>query len=245
MQETLNIHSIESFGTQDGPGIRMVVFLQGCHFKCLYCHNPDTIPLEGGKQHDIEDLVKRAVNMKSYFGKTGGVTVSGGEPLLQSKQLIPFFKALKKAGIHTNVDTNGRVLNGFTKTLLDKYTDLVMLDIKHMDNSIHFRLTGKYNLSTLRFAEHREQSEKPMWLRYVLVPGWTDQEEHLHALGRHFQNYKTIEKVELLPYHNLGVHKWAEMGWDYQLSDITENSPEQIEKAISILSQYFSKLVVK
>ena len=130
------VHSVESFGTHDGPGIRMVVFLQGCKLRCLYCHNPDTIETTGGIDVHIEDLVQKAVHMKDYFGEKGGVTVSGGEPLLQSKELIHFFQRLKEEGIHTNVDTNGRILNHFTMTLLDDYTDLVMLDIKHMTVSI-------------------------------------------------------------------------------------------------------------
>ena len=240
----LRVHSIESFGTHDGPGIRMVIFLQGCKFKCLYCHNPDTIPFDGGQFYPKEHLLRRAINMKSYFGNEGGITVSGGEPLIQSQQLIPLFKALKEEGIHTNVDTNGRVLNEHTKVLLDEYTDLVMLDIKHINNDWHKKLTGVSNENTLRFAEYREQSGKPMWLRYVLVPGWSDQEEYLHQLGKHFVNYKTIEKIELLPYHKLGVHKWEEMGWKYQLKNVPENTKEQIEKAQHILEQYFKVVKV-
>ncbi|MDA3853409.1 MAG: pyruvate formate-lyase-activating protein [Bacteroidales bacterium] len=241
----LRVHSIESLGTQDGPGIRLVYFLQGCKFKCLYCHNPDTIPMEGGLTYKIEHLMKRAINMKSYFGKTGGITVSGGEPLLQSEQLIPLFKRFKEEGIHTNIDTNGRVLNQHTKVLLDDYADLVMLDIKHIDPIWHKKLTGMNNEATLHFAEYRENSGKAMWLRYVLVPGWSDQEEHLHALGQHFKEYKTIERIELLPYHKLGVHKWKEMGWKYELAEVPENTEEQVQKAASILSQYFEVVKVK
>lgn len=244
MQQDLRVHSIESFGTHDGPGIRMVIFLQGCKFKCLYCHNPDTIPFDGGLFYKMEHLLRRAVSMKSYYGQEGGVTVSGGEPLIQSKQLLPLFKALKKEGIHTNVDTNGRVLNSNTKILLDEYADLVMLDIKHMNDEWHRKLTGVTNANTLKFAEYREQSGKPMWLRYVLVPGWSDQEEYLHELGQHFKDYKTIEKVELLPYHKLGVHKWKELGWEYKLADVPENTEEQIKKARNILSLYFDNVKV-
>lgn len=243
--QDLRVHSIESFGTQDGPGIRTVIFLQGCKFKCLYCHNPDTIPMEGGLFYKLEHLLRRVVNMKSYYGKRGGVTVSGGEPLIQSEQLLPLFKALKEEGIHTNIDTNGRVLNAHTKELLDNYTDLVMLDIKHMDPVWHKKLTGIDNASTFRFAEYRENSGKAMWLRYVLVPGWSDQEEHLHALGQHFKDYKTIERIELLPYHKLGVHKWEEMGWKYELLDVPENTEDQVERASSILLQYFKEVKVK
>lgn len=245
MVQDLRVHSIESFGTQDGPGIRMVVFLQGCKFKCLYCHNPDTIPMEGGLFYKMEHILRRAVSMKTYYGKQGGVTISGGEPLIQSEQLLPLFKALKAEGIHTNIDTNGRILNENTKILLDDYTDLVMLDIKHMDPAIHKKLTGMDNAASLRFAEYRENSGKPMWLRYVLVPEWSDQEEYLHALGQHFKDYKTIEKIELLPYHEFGIHKWEELGWKYELEGTPENTEEQVAKAAAILSQYFKEVKVK
>lgn len=243
---TLRVHSIESFGTHDGPGIRMVLFLQGCTMKCLYCHNPDTIPMEGGTEHDIEDLVRRAKNMKTYFGKQGGVTVSGGEPMVHSKQLIPFFKRLKEEGIHTNIDTNGTILTQTAKELLDEHADLVMLDVKHFDPEMHEKMVGEGRKveQTLKFAKHREESGKPMWLRYVLVPGYTDQEEPLHALGQHFKDYQTIEKIEIQPYHKLGNHKWESMGWEYPLEGVEENTPEQIEKARAIFAQYFKEVKV-
>ncbi|MDC1106264.1 pyruvate formate-lyase-activating protein [Prolixibacteraceae bacterium] len=243
--ESLSVHSIESFGTHDGPGVRMIIFTQGCKFKCLYCHNPDTIPMDKGTKYELEDLVRRAINMKGYFGKLGGVTVSGGEPLIHSKGLIPLFKRLKGEGIHTNIDTNGRILNAHTKELIDNYADLVMLDIKHINNEWHKKITGGHEVTyPLRFAEHREASGKPMWIRYVLVPGWTDQPEYLHELGNHFKDYQTIEKIEIQPYHQLGVHKWESLGWKYQLSDVEENSDEQLLKAKEILSEYFKEVKV-
>lgn len=244
MKTKLRLHSIESFGTHDGPGIRMILFLQGCNFKCLYCHNPDTIPMHGGSEHEIDELVKRTLNMKSYFGKKGGITISGGEPLNQSEALIPLFQRLKEEGIHTNIDTNGRVLNEATKDLLDNYTDLVMLDVKHIDSEWHKRLTGVDNKTTFAFAKYREESGKPMWIRYVLVPGWSDQPEHLKALGEYFKNYKNIEKLELLPYHKLGNHKWEEMGWEYKLEDTPENTEEQIQAAYNILAPYFKEVKI-
>jgi pyruvate formate lyase activating enzyme len=211
----------------------------------LYCHNPDSIDTHGGQEHKIDDLVKRAVNMKSYFGKKGGVTVSGGEPLLQSKELIHFFQRLKEEGIHTNIDTNGRVLNHFTKELLDEYADLVMLDIKHMTEEGYQFLTGAKNKeTTFKFAAHREASGKKMWLRYVLIPGITNKPELLHAMGQHFKNYKTIEKIELQPYHKLGVHKWEALGWEYQLKDIKENTEEELKEAATILNKYFKEVKV-
>ncbi|MCH4552439.1 MULTISPECIES: pyruvate formate-lyase-activating protein [Aestuariibaculum] len=241
----LNVHSVESFGTHDGPGIRMVVFLQGCKLKCQYCHNPDTIDTHGGEEYHIEDLVQMALKVKPYFGKKGGVTVSGGEPLLQSKALIPFFKRLKEEGIHTNIDTNGRILNHFTEELLDSYADLVMLDIKHMTEEGFETLTGAKNKeTTFNFAKHREASGKPMWLRYVLIPGITNKPELLQALGEYFQNYETIEKIELQPYHKLGIHKWEALGWEYPLMDARENTEEEINDAVQVLQNYFKEVKV-
>lgn len=223
----------------------MVVFLQGCKLKCLYCHNPDSIDTHGGQEQNIEDLVNRAIHMKSYFGKKGGVTVSGGEPLLQSKELIHFFQRLKEEGINTNIDTNGRILNHFTKKLLDDYADLVMLDIKHMTEEGYQYLTGAKNKeTTFKFAAYREASGKKMWLRYVLIPGITNKPELLHAMGQYFKNYKTIEKIELQPYHKLGVHKWDALGWEYQLNNIKENTEEELNEAATILKEYFKEVKV-
>jgi len=239
------VHSIESFGTHDGPGIRLVIFLQGCKLKCQYCHNPDTIDTHGGQEYHIDDLVKKAVNMKSYFGDKGGVTVSGGEPVLQAPNLIPFFKKLHKAGIHTNLDTNGRILNHAVIELLDQYTDLVMLDIKHMTEEGFQKLTGAQNKeTTFNFAKHREASGKKMWLRYVLIPEITNTPDLLHQLGNYFKDYTTIEQIELQPYHKLGIHKWDALGWEYELKDARENTKEELEEASNILSNYFKKVKI-
>ena len=239
------MHSVESFGTHDGPGIRMVIFLQGCKLKCLYCHNPDTIETSGGIEYPIEELVKMALKMKPYFGKKGGVTVSGGEPLLQSKELVPFFKRLKEEGIHTNIDTNGRILNHFTKELMNEYADLVMLDIKHMTEDGYEALTGMRNKeTTFTFAKYREASGKPMWLRYVLIPGITSNPELLHEMGQYFKDYKTIEKIEIQPYHKLGIHKWKALGWEYKLKDARENTEEEIQIATDILKNYFKEVKI-
>ena len=241
----LKIHSIESFGTHDGPGIRMVIFLQGCNLKCLYCHNPDTIPLKGGTEYDIESLVKRAENMKPYFGKLGGVTISGGEPLLQSKAIIPLFKALKEKNIHTNIDTNGSVLNSQTKELLDNYTDLVMVDIKHTNAKGYLQLTGVDGYgSSYKLIQHREVTEKPAWLRYVLIPGYTDTPEELEILGNRYKDFKCIDKLEIQPYHKLGTHKWEALGEEYKLKDAVENTPEQIAKAKATLEKYFKEVKI-
>tara|TARA_R110001583_G_scaffold100043_2_gene245661 strand:- start:4924 stop:5520 length:597 start_codon:yes stop_codon:yes gene_type:complete len=196
-------------------------------------------------EYKTEDLVDIALKMKPYFGKKGGITVSGGEPLLQSKELLPFFKRLKEEGIHTNIDTNGRILNNFTKELIDNYADLVMLDIKHMTEKGYEALTGIRNKeTTFNFAAHREASGKNMWLRYVLIPEITNKPELLHALGKHFKDYKTIEKIEIQPYHKLGIHKWEALGWEYELKDARENTEAEIEAASTILSKYFKEVKI-
>lgn len=211
----------------------------------MYCHNPDTIETSGGTEYTVEELVKIALKMKPYFGIKGGVTVSGGEPLLQAKELIPFFKRLKEEEIHTNIDTNGRILNSFAKTLIDEYADLVMLDIKHMTEEGYLALTGvSCKETTFNFAAHREASGKNMWLRYVLIPEITAKPELLHAMGKYFQGYETIEKIEIQPYHKLGIHKWEALGWEYQLKDARENTPEELDEAAEILKQYFKEVKI-
>jgi pyruvate formate lyase activating enzyme len=243
--DILNVHSIETFGTHDGPGVRFVIFLQGCKLKCLYCHNPDTIAMEGGKEYTSDELFEKIKKAQPYFGKKGGVTVSGGEPLLQAKALLPLFNKLKQAGIHTALDTNGRILNHFGKNLMDKYTDLVMLDVKHMTEEGYRYITGmKNNQTTFNFSEYREKSNKPMWLRYVLIPGITDAPDLLKSLGQRFKKYKTIERLEIQPYHKLGVHKWEALGWEYQLKEARENTKEELDKAVQTLNPYFKEVVV-
>lgn len=201
--------------------------------------------MEGGTEFTTDQLFDKILKAKPYFGKKGGVTVSGGEPLLQAKTLLPLFKKLKEAGIHTALDTNGRILNHFGKELMDKYTDLVMLDIKHMTEEGYQYITGmKNNQTAFNFSEHREQSDKPMWLRYVLIPGITDDPKLLKMLGEYFKDYKSIEKLEIQPYHKLGVHKWEALGWEYQLKHARENTVEELDKAVKTLSPYFKEVVV-
>lgn len=239
----LNIHSIESLGTYDGPGIRLVFFVQGCAFKCLYCANPDTISFKGGKPHSTEELCKMAISQKPFFGKLGGVTVSGGEPLWQAKGIKALFEELHRQGINTCLDTNGNVLNSIVKEALN-HTDLVLLDIKHINNDHHLRLTGKGNETALAFADYLREIDKRCWLRYVLVPGFSDQEQYLHELGEKFTDHGNIEKLEIQPYHKLGKHKYEHLGWEYKLADVPENTKEQLEKAASILSQYFKQVII-
>ncbi|WP_455672836.1 pyruvate formate-lyase-activating protein [Phocaeicola sp.] len=235
----IRVHSYESMGTFDGPGLRLVVFLQGCNFRCLYCANPDTIDAKGeSKETSVDEIVRMAVSQKAFFGKKGGVTFSGGEPTLQAKALIPLFQRLKEQGIHICVDTNGSIWNEDVKALL-KLTDLVLLDIKEFNNARHQQLTERSNEQTLRTAEWLEKNEKPFWLRYVLVPGYSAFEEDIRALGTHFKDYRMIQRIEILPYHTLGVHKYEAMEKEYRLKGVKENTPEQLETAKALFDEYF------
>ncbi len=241
----LNVHSIETFGTHDGPGIRLVVFLQGCLFRCLYCHNPDTQALKTDKMLRMtsDDIVKRLEKQRPYFTKRGGLTVSGGEPTVQAEEVIELFKKANAAGFHTCLDTCGAIFNSTVNQLYD-ISDLVLLDVKHIDDKWHTKLTGMSNKTVLQNAQYREKIGKPMWLRYVLVPGWTDQEEFLVAWAQHFQEYKTVERVEILPYHTLGVHKYKEMGVSYALSEVEAPSKDQVEYVKQLFEKYLGKKVV-
>lgn len=239
----LRVHSFESLGTYDGPGIRLVAFLQGCNFKCLYCANADTIELKGGTETSVEEIIAMAKNQKPFFGKKGGLTFSGGEPLIQAKQLLPVVKALKEEGFHVCIDTNGSILNDDVKAVLE-YTDIVLLDIKHIDSNQHELLTGKKNEKTLAFVNYLNEINKPVWLRYVLVPGYSDNPEHLHQLGKHFQDFENIEKLEIQPYHELGAHKYEHLGWEYKLKGVKANTPEQLDAAYNIFINYFKEVVI-
>lgn len=239
----INVHSYESMGTFDGPGLRLVVFLQGCPFRCLYCANPDTIEVKGGKPTSLQEVKEMAVSQKPFFGKKGGITFSGGEPTLQAENLLPLFDELKKEDIHICLDSNGGIWNEKVEQLL-KLTDLVLLDIKQYNPQRHRDLTGRSNEQTLRTAEWLETHGKPFWLRYVLVPGYSDFEEDIRKLGNHFRNFKQIQRVEILPYHRLGVHKYEAMGLDYALKDVKENTPEQLRSAEKLFKEYFDLVVV-
>lgn len=239
----INVHSYESMGTFDGPGLRLVVFLQGCPFRCLYCANPDTIDIKGGTPTPAGEILQMATSQKAFFGKKGGITFSGGEPTLQAEALIPLFKDLKANGIHICLDTNGGIWNEKVEELLG-LTDLVLLDIKEFDPERHRTLTGRGNEQTLRTAEWLEKHRRPFWLRYVLVPGYSDFEEDIRGMGGCLGKYQSIQRVEILPYHRLGVHKYEAMGWDYRLKEVTENTPEQLERAEQLFKEYFATVVV-
>lgn len=231
-------------GTFDGPGLRFVVFLQGCPFRCLYCANPDTIdPVGESKLTDPDYIYDQVVSMKAFFGRRGGVTFSGGEPTVQAEALVPLCQRLKEAGFHICIDSNGTVWNEHVEALF-RTVDLVLLDVKEIDPERHETITSRSNARTLETAAWLEREGHPFWLRYVLVPGLSNDDDHLHRLGRHFADYKQIERVELLPYHTLGVHKYEAMGLDYKLKGVKENTPEQLDHAAAILRTYFPQLVV-
>ncbi|MBQ7855764.1 MAG: pyruvate formate lyase-activating protein [Alistipes sp.] len=243
MSKLLNIHSYESMGTFDGPGLRLVVFLQGCPFRCLYCANPDTIEAQGGEATPLQEVVYLAVSQKPFFGRRGGVTFSGGEPTVQAETLIPLFEQLRAQEIHICLDTNGSIWNEHVERLLS-LTDLVLLDIKQFNAERHRALTGRSNEQVLRTAAWLEQNNRPFWLRYVLVPGYSDDEQDIRALGEALGGYRNIERVEILPYHRLGVHKYEAMGLSYALPDVKENTPQQTERAEKLFKEYFGTVIV-
>lgn len=238
------IHSIESCGTVDGPGIRFVVFTQGCPLRCKYCHNPDTWKMTDGKNMDIESLVSEATKYKSYMRFSGGgVTVTGGEPLLQVDFIKDFFKRLKEEDIHTAIDTSGYIFNDKVKEVLD-LTDLVLLDIKHFNPEKYKELTGVELAPTLEFLDYLSQKNIPTWIRYVLVPGHTDDMEAIEALSKHLSQYSHIQRIELLPFHKMGEFKWKELGLDYTLGDVESPSKELMIEALSLFKKYNLEVVM-
>ncbi len=234
---TGRIHSFESFGTVDGPGIRFVVFVQGCPMRCLYCHNPDTWT-GGGKSFTADEVAKTALKYRSYFTGGGGVTVSGGEPLLQAEFVCELFKILKKHGVHTALDTSGILFDANDAHKFDELlsvTDLVLLDIKHIDDKEHEKLTKHSNNNVLAFAKYLSDIGKPTWIRHVLVPGITDNDEYLTRLSEFISTLKTVEKVEVLPYHNMGEVKYKNLGLDYPLKGTEPPTKERVENAKKFL----------
>ena len=226
------VHSIESFGTVDGPGIRFVLFLQGCHLQCKYCHNRDTWDINGGQYKSVDDIFEKIKRYKNYMMLSGGgVTVTGGEPLLQVKFLIELFKKLKEEGFHTCIDTSGMVaITDDIKKVLE-YTDLVLLDIKHIDDEKCKKLVGVSNKRELEFAKYLSQNNIKMWIRQVLVPGYTDDEQDLLKLKEFIKSLKTVEKVQILPYHSMGKYKWEKLGVKYELENVREANQSDVDRA--------------
>ena len=240
------IHSLESFGSVDGPGVRFVVFMQGCNMRCKYCHNPETWKKTGkSKLYTPQELFKEAWKYRAYWGKDmkkGGVTVSGGEPLMQIEFVTEFLKLLKSKGIHTAIDTSGQPFSE-SNEFLDKfnellnYTDLVLLDLKHFNSDCHKDLTGFENDNILKMAKYLSDKKIPMWIRHVLVPGITDSKEHLESLKTFIDTLETVEKVEVLPYHTLGIFKWEKLGIKYPLDGVKTPTAEELKKAKEILEK--------
>lgn len=236
-----NIHSFESFGTQDGPGIRFVFFMQGCPLRCLYCHNPDTWDTKTIQQQLAAEEAFAEVRKVKGFIRNGGVTISGGEPLLQADFILELFKMCKAENIHTCIDTSGFILNNKVKEVLE-YTDLVLLDIKHINAEKYKSLTSAALAPTLKFLDYLEEIKKPTWLRYVLTPDLTDDEKDLHTWAEHVAHYKIVERVDILPFHQMGRQKWEQIGKGYPLKDLRTPTPEEIKKATEIFSSYGLKL---
>lgn len=234
------VHSLESFGSVDGPGVRYVIFLTGCAMRCQFCHNPDTWNMQAGTQYTADELLKNALRYRTYWGEQGGITVSGGEPLLQIEFLTELFRKAKEQGIHTTLDTSG---NPFTREEpffgkmqeLMKYTDLVMLDIKHIDDEKHKVLTGCTNENILDMAKYLDEIHKPVWIRHVLVPERSDEDAALEKLHEFIEGLGNVEKVEVLPYHTLGAYKWKELGYEYPLEGIDPPTKERVEHAKQVL----------
>ena len=234
------IHSTESFGSVDGPGVRFVIFVAGCPMRCQFCHNPDTWNMQVGEQKSADELLAQALRYRSYWKDGGGITVSGGEPLLQMDFMIELFQKAKEKGINTTIDTSGAPFTRkepfFGKfNELMKYTDLLLVDIKHIDDEQHKLLTGQTNKNILDMARYLSEIGKPVWIRHVLVPEKSDKDEYLKELYKFIKTLDNVEKVEVLPYHTFGEYKWKELGYDYPLAGIEPPTKERIKNANEIL----------
>lgn len=235
------IHSFFAGGTVDGPGIRYVIFFKGCPLRCRYCHNPDTWTMDGATEYTVDEIVTNSLKYKGYFRNGGGVTVSGGEPLVQIDFVIELFKKLKENDIHTAIDTSGIIYNEnnleVIKKLdeLNKYTDLYLLDIKHIDSVEHEKLTGLPNENILKFAKYLSSKGKKMWIRHVLVPGITLNDEYLKKTKDFIDTLNNVEKIEVLPYHTMGIAKYKNLGLEYPLQDVLAPTKEEVKHAKIIL----------
>ncbi|OWA37017.1 pyruvate formate-lyase 1-activating enzyme [Saccharibacillus sp. O16] len=232
------VHSLETFGTVDGPGIRFVLFMQGCLMKCQYCHNPDTWNFDGGKEMSVEEVLAEIQPYLNYYRSSGGgLTISGGEPTLQAAFVAEVFREVKERwGLHTTLDSNGFNNAEKLEYLLD-VTDLVLLDIKHIDNEKHKVLTGVSNEQTLRTAKWLSDHGKKMWIRHVFVPGIHDDENNLRDLGRFIGTLNGVEKFEILPYHQMGIYKWKELGREYPLEGVPSPTEEQVKRAYQLIEE--------
>lgn len=232
------IHSFESFGTVDGPGVRFVTFMQGCPLRCQFCHNPDTWDSNGKCQYEFtpEQLRDEVVKYRSFI-KSGGVTVSGGEPLMQSEFVAEFFRLCHDEGLHTALDTSGAIITDKVLKVLDN-TNLVLLDIKTMDAELYPTLTGVKQNNNLAFLDILEERKIKTWVRHVVVPNLTDNDEWLRKLGEHVSHYDCVEKIEILPYHTLGTYKYEKLGEKYKLEGVPALSAQRANEIRSMMSQY-------
>lgn len=235
------VHSVETFGSVDGPGIRFLIFLKGCSMRCRYCHNPDTWDPETDDLRTADELLTQAMRYRSYWGREGGITVSGGEALLQIDFLTELFRKAKAKGIHTCLDTSGQPFTRrepfFSKFAeLMKYTDLLLFDLKQIDDAKHRELTGRTNRNILDCARYLSDIGKPIWVRHVLVPGVTDNDDDLHALRAFIDSLQNVKRVEVLPYHAMGTYKWEQLGIPYTLKDVSAPSEERVRNAEHILT---------
>ena len=235
------IHSFFAGGTVDGPGIRFVIFLKGCPLRCLYCHNPDTWTQDNSIIQTVDEVYNQAIKYRGYFSNGGGVTITGGEPLVQIDFVIELFKKFKENNIHTALDTSGILFDKSNKELLNKYdelikyTDLFLLDIKHIDNNKHIELTGKSNKNVLDFARFLSDNNKDMWIRHVLVPGITLNDEYLNKTKEFIDTLNTVKKIEVLPYHTMGIIKYQNLGIEYKLKDVLPPTKEEVRHAKILL----------
>lgn len=234
------IHQLESFGSVDGPGVRFIIFTAGCHLRCKYCHNPDTWDMMKGRQMETDELLKEALSCKSYWGKKGGITVSGGEPLVQIDFLLELFTKAKELGINTCIDTAGepftREGEWFAKfEKLMAVTDTLLVDIKHIDEEEHKKLTGKTGKNIIDMFRYLDEIQKPIWIRHVLVPGITDNDGYLVRTRDFIRTLHNVERVEILPYHGLGASKYKTLGIPYALEKTESPSAERVENARKIL----------
>ena len=233
------IHSLESFGTVDGPGVRFVAFMQGCPLRCLFCHNPDTWEVEGEHQYDMtpDELVAEVMRYYNFI-KKGGFTATGGEPLLQAPFLTEVFKRLHAERLHTAIDTSGCLpITPAIDTLLD-HTDLVLLDVKSVDDDQYATLTHGSRATNHAFLSHLQERGITTWVRHVLVPGWTDDDAMLHRLGQYVQQHSVVERIEVLPYHTMGCYKYEKMGLPYPLADVPAPTRERVAEVRTLLSRY-------
>ena len=234
------VHSMESFGSADGPGVRFLIFLQGCNMRCKYCHNPDTWKISGGQEMTAQEILNKAIRYKAYWKNNGGITVSGGEALLQIDFVLELFKLAKAQNINTCLDTSGSVFST-EEPFISKFnelmqvTDLFILDIKQIDDEKHKQLTGRSNQNIVAMAKYLADNHKDMWIRHVLVPNITDDDNLLYKLRNFIDTLPTVKRVEVLPYHTLGVFKWQELNIPYSLDDINPPTAERIQNAKQIL----------